>query len=250
VIQPLGVIVIEFLIKHYSELFDYTYTKNMEDELETVSHGEKVWYEICEKCYGQINALSESLLNEKKCNIQIDANNSYIIGKHGPVIKHEDSDGKITFKQVSSNIDISKLEKGEYKIEDIVELPTTNKVGKFQGCDLIVRKGKYGLYASWSENSKSLTCFGNRPVENITLDEVVAILEEQGEDKKVTPFVREITPVLSIRTGKYGDYIFYKTTSMKTPKFLKLAGFKEDYRNCPKVFLKEWIQKTYNISSV
>jgi len=36
VIQPLGILVIEFLINHFNSLFNYEYTKNMENELDIV----------------------------------------------------------------------------------------------------------------------------------------------------------------------------------------------------------------------
>ena len=45
----------------------------------------------------------------------------------------------------------------------------------------------------------------------------------------------------SIQTGKFGDYIFYKTEKMKTPKFIKLQGFKGDYKTCPVSLLEQWI---------
>ena len=33
VLQPLGLITIEFLVKHFQDIFDYDYTKGMEDRL-------------------------------------------------------------------------------------------------------------------------------------------------------------------------------------------------------------------------
>jgi iron complex outermembrane receptor protein len=50
VIQPLGIMVIEFLEKHFSSLFQYDYTSEMEDNLDKVAKGEKIWYTICETC--------------------------------------------------------------------------------------------------------------------------------------------------------------------------------------------------------
>jgi DNA topoisomerase-1 len=190
------------------------------------------------------------LQGESKCNIKIDDHHFYIIGKHGPTIKYIDpKDGAVSFKQVKAGLDLDILEKGGYKLEDIIEKMTSNKIGKYQGEDLIVRKGKYGLYVTWGDNSKTLSCFGNRPVENITFEEVFIILEKDGilDPNKSVGFLREITPNISIRRGKYGDYIFYKTSKMKTPKFLKLTGFKEDYRNCEKTTIKMWIKETYQV---
>jgi DNA topoisomerase-1 len=249
VIQPLGIIVIEFLLKHYDALFDYNYTKTMEDQLDEVSKGEMEWHRVCDSVNTQICELGQTLAEESRCNIKIDDNHSYIIGKHGPVIKHVDKDGNIDFRQVKEGIDIKKLERGEYKLDEVVEKMSSNKIGRYQDEDLIVKKGKFGLYVVWGENSKSLTCFGNRPVDNITFPEVYEILEKDGvlDPNKSVGFLRDITANLSIRRGKYGDYIFYKTSKMKSPKFLKLAGFKDDYRNCDKALLKGWIKETYKV---
>ena len=56
---------------------------------------------------------------------------------------------------------------------------------------------------------------------------------------------------MSIRNGKYGPYIFYKTTKMKRPQFLKLKGFKledgEDYETCDIERLTTWIEETYSV---
>ena len=54
-----------------------------------------------------------------------------------------------------------------------------------------------------------------------------------------------------IRAGKYGDYIFYKTTKMKKPNFYDIKPFapetSEDYKICDIVILKSWIQDKYKI---
>ena len=55
VITQTGIFVIEFLIKYFNKLFDYDYTKSMEDELDNIAHGQKKYYELCGECYGFIN---------------------------------------------------------------------------------------------------------------------------------------------------------------------------------------------------
>jgi hypothetical protein len=71
--------------------------------------------------------------------------------------------------------------------------------------------------------------------------------EGGGSKLLVKGMVRKITDDISIRNGKYGDYIFYKTPEMKNPTFLKLKGFTEDYKTCSIFNIIEWIQKTYKI---
>jgi len=53
--------------------------------------------------------------------------------------------------------------------------------------------------------------------------------------------IRDIDENTSIRNGKYGDYIYYKTEKMKKPKFINLKKFKEDYMNCDIELIKSWV---------
>ena len=126
------------------------------------------------------------------------------------------------------------------------------KMGNYQGKPLYLKKGKYGLYVEWGSNKKSLKEFGNRPIENIEYADIIKILEKDNLldlDKPVN-FIRELTNNISIRTGKYGDYILYKTIKMKKPAFYKLTNFKEDYKNCDKNTILKWIEDTYHLSCI
>ena len=118
-------------------------------------------------------------------------------------------------------------------------------LGKYNGNDVILKKGKFGLYISWGENSKNLKEFGNRPIENITFDEVKKYLDEGSN------LIREVSSSISIRKGAKGDYIFYKSAKMKKPQFFDLKNFyadvKEDYKICDITILKSWINDKYKI---
>ena len=81
---------------------------------------------------------------------------------------------------------------------------------------------------------------GNRPIDNIKWSEVLLELEKERKPTSLQP-IRKINENASIRNGQYGDYIFYKTEKMKTPKFIKLQGFKGDYKICPISLLENWI---------
>ena len=175
----------EFLEKHFNELFNYDYTCNMETSLDKIAKGEHEWVDLCDKCNKEIDNLIDGVKDETKIEIKIDDNNVFMIGKYGPVVKCvEEVDGKeeIKFKSVKKDIDIKQLEKGAFTVEDVID---TNKIAKSQyilgqhnGKDVILRKGKFGLYISWGENSKTLKELGNRPIENITFDEVKKYLDE------------------------------------------------------------------------
>lgn len=250
VIQQLGIITIEFLENNFSELFEYGYTRKMEDELDKIANGEIVWSTLCNNCNLHIDKLIENLKTENKVEFKIDDNNSYIIGKYGPVIKCvEDNNGKeeIKFIPVKKDIDLNLLEKGEYELEEVVDTNKTAKsqfvLGKYNDEDVILKKGKFGLYVMWGKNSKTLKELGNRPMENISFEEVRKYLVEG------TNLLREINKDLSIRKGPKGDYLFYKTARMKKPQFYDIKSFlnevKEDYKICDINILQSWIVEKY-----
>ena len=252
VLQPLGRVVMEFLEKHFDDLFNYNYTSLMEDALDKIAKGEYIWHELCNKCNKEIDTLVDGLKDETKIEIKIDENNTYMIGKYGPVIKCvEEVDGKeeIKFKPIKKDVDTKLLEKGAFTAEDIIDTNKTAKsqyiLGQHNGKDVILRKGKFGLYISWGENSKTLKELGNRPIENITFDEVRKYLDEGSN------IIRVISSSISIRKGPKGDYIFYKNSKMKKPEFKDIKLFtsetKEDYKICDITILKSWLSDKYGI---
>ena len=98
----------------------------------------------------------------------------------------------------------------------------------------------------WGQETRPLKELGNRPIENVNYIEVLRILDKDVLDAdKPTGFVRELSATISIRTGKFGDYIFYKKPRAKNPQFLKLKGFDGDYKKCNKELILNWIKQTY-----
>ncbi len=253
VIQPLGIIVMEFLDKHFSEVFNYDYTKEMEDELDKIAKGDVIWYNLCDTCNKQLDTLVDGLKDETKIEVKLDEHNTYLVGKYGPVIKCvEEINGieQINFKPIKKGVDIHKIENGEYNqsIEEIIDTNVAKKkyiLGKYEDKDVVLQKGKFGLYMTWGENSKNLKELGNRPLENITFDEVKKYLEEGSN------LIREVNTSTSIRKGAKGDYIFYKTAKMKKPQFFDLKTFnndvKADYKTCNMTVLKSWLKEKYDI---
>jgi DNA topoisomerase-1 len=253
VIQQLGIIVLDFIEKHFSKLFDYDYTSNMETSLDKISKGDIIWHDVCKECNNEIDLLLSSLTNQDKIEIKLDENNTYLIGKYGPVIKcvedaKEGEESFVTFKPIRKDVDIHSLENGSYKVEELIDTTKTKSqytLGKYEGKDVILKKGKFGPYITWGENTKALRDLGNRPLENVTFEEIQKYLEEGSN------FVREITSNISLRKGPKGDYIFYKTSKMKKPQFFDLKKFttdvKKDYKTCDINVLKSWIAETYEI---
>jgi len=114
-------------------------------------------------------------------------------------------------------------------------------LGKYQGHDVILQKGKFGLYISWDKNSKTLKELGNQPIESITFKDIEKYLDEGSN------IIRVISDNITIRKSAKGEYIFYKSGKMKKPVFFNFKGFEEDYKNCDINILKNWLKETHKV---
>ena len=245
VIQPLGVLVMEFLLKHFEPLFNYKYTKRMEDNLDKIAKGEKVWHTLCREGDGGITLLSEKIKGEKKETIRIDEYHIYMIGKYGPVIR-KDKDGETSFLSVRKDIDMDTLRGGRYQLGDIVETQPKygRSLGEYKGCDVLIKKGKYGLYITCDGKNYSIKGL-KKSEDDIVLGDVAPILS--GEKSANPNVLRILRDDLSVRRGKWGSYLFYKTSTMKKPRFLKLKECPLNPIKCSKKDLLGWISKEYNV---
>ena len=186
VIQPLGKIVMEFIEKNCGDFINYEYTSHMEKELDDISNGSKDWENTCNTCLQDLTKMIEKInASETKYEIQVDESHVYKIGKYGPMIQSKDANGKTVFEKARIDLDPTKIENGEYSLEEMIEPKSTREsrennskqIGIYEETPLFLKKGKYGLYASWGEKTKSLASLGNRPTENISLDEVLLVLQ-------------------------------------------------------------------------
>ena len=108
------------------------------------------------------------------------------------------------------------------------------------------------MYTTIGGKNKSLS-YLNKPSDEVTLEDVVKVLEatpkipfgvmkEEGSASQVqSGVVRVLSEEMTIRNGKYGHYIFYKTNKMTKPKFLNFKGYGGQYLTDPIQDVLQWI---------
>jgi DNA topoisomerase I len=239
-LQPTGKIVIEFLIKHFDSLFVYDYTKNMEDLLDEVSKGKKQKEFICSSIYLELNKLSKNINMNHREMYQIDEFHVYMIGKYGPVIKKE-KDGETTFISVKKDLDVEKIKNNTYSLEEMIQKQQPQTVlGTYKTHDVYLKKGKFGFYINHNGKNYSIKHIKKNP-NKIKMKDIEDILNGKKVNSNI---ILQVNDNISIRKGKFGPYAFYKTESMKKPRFLKL---KKTWKQFNKNELLEWIIEEYNI---
>jgi topoisomerase IA-like protein len=198
------------------------------------------------------------------------------------------------------DLDLDKAKRGEYTMAELIWREDNGCLGEYKGSPVYLKKGKFGLYAEWTENTESKKKQTislkplNKPANEIGLKDVAALIEKKssvigqeeaaamflpqsgfcdeedtdlslqvngGEDKssghllpngasgaKEKSLLRNLRPDLSIRKGKYGPYIFHKTTDMETPKFYPIKQFTNKWESMDNLELIAAIENTYHIN--
>jgi len=232
-IEPTGIVAIEFLLDHFESLFSYDYTKKMEDRLDLVASGQEPWHAVCEDAYKDIKRQVKVV---DKLEYKLADNDEFVLvfSKFSNFVL-KDKEAKV-YKATKKDFkpDMDKLRRGEYTFEEVAQ--TEDRVlGEWNGHKVTIKIGKYGPYLEYNEGMHTSIDGLKKPVEEIVLEDVVSFMD-----------CRVLTPELSIRTGKFGEYIFYKTTEMEKPQFFNLKGC-EDHATRNTNELVEWITKTHLI---
>jgi len=184
----------------------------------------------------------------------IDSTHDFVFQTYGPCIrKHgcENEQGIIDEDAVeflpikkSFVIDIDKIKREIYNIDELV-VYKQSYLGKYQDIGMFLRTGPYGHYIEWNQIKKSVTIDENLIYHTVNLEYAIELFEtkpntETSDDISNTKIVRSLNEVMSIRKGKFGNYIYYKTPEFKKPIFVNLSTFKEDPLTCDLETIISW----------
>jgi DNA topoisomerase-1 len=248
VIQSIGTLTIEFLIINFDYLFTYKYTENMENQLDTIRYNSEDRLEICKETMRDIKKMTNRMSRITKQTFLIEAGYEYMFGKYGQVIKHTLDDGTIEYLSVKRdiNFNLDKIKNGEYTLDDILEIKS-RYLGVYEGTDAYIKIGKYGAYVEYGEYTECIKSI------KVSVDEIGIGDFKKHMNTKLTsseinvPILRELTPNMSVRKGKYGAYVYYRRLDMKVPKFLNVKKCPIGYLKCEVSELVEWLCKTYKL---
>ena len=208
----LGVQVYEFCVKEFNELFDYGFTKRMEDKLDEVEKGTEIWQNVCKSTYDSYkdkyialqNMSSVTIRNDKKTSLS----NGYeaFIGPWGPCLVKDKKflgwpDG-VEFKNITDTIVEEFILKGN----------SADIFGYYEEKPLVRKKGKFGEYIVYDGNNIALKS-------GDTVEDVIERMKGKSETlHTLNEFV--------FKKGPYGTYMM-KTTPVakgKKPAFVSIPS--------------------------
>ena len=229
---PLGMSVLDFCVTEFPQLFDYGFTKAMEERLDKVAVGEQHWKVLCHDTWNSYKTKLLSLRSQKGGagkEKTFENGVKAIQAKKGPLLLKEGATKEETIFYTWPE-GVSFLEITQEQVDLAIRQKTEGggeELGAW-GEDLIFKKkGKFGWYAQCGKIN--VPC---------TEDEGIETIVEKLE-KKEQAFVHSLGKY-EFRNGAYGVYMYKKETGGKKPTFVSLPQNLD-----PKILTEEAAAKIY-----
>jgi topoisomerase IA-like protein len=141
----------------------------------------------------------------------------------------------------SLELSLEKARNGEYTLDELLAIQNES-LGNYENGEILLKQGKFGFYLVYKEQNISLKDYNGGDPSKITLQEAVAYIQEKVSTQVSSKHIL-LDDTMSIREGKYGHYVYYKTESMKKPQFfsLKKCNFLEKTNE----ETLQWVKDTY-----
>ncbi|MFP4619700.1 MAG: type I DNA topoisomerase [Bacteroidales bacterium] len=222
--NDIGMLVNDFLKQHFTEIVNYNFTANVEEEFDQIAEGFMKWSEMIDKFYKPFHEKVEETLeksgrskgerilgSDPKTGRQV----SVKIGPYGPMVqlgtRDEEEKPRFASLQKGQHIETITLEEAL----KLFELP--RNIGNYEGNEVIVSTGRYGPYLK--HDSKNISLKREDDPFKIDLDRAIQLIQEKRErDRKKTIKTFSEDKDLVILRGRFGPYINYKDGNYPIPK--------------------------------
>ena len=241
----IGIVVNDFLMKHFTEIMDYNFTAKVEQDFDKIAEGKEKWQSMLKGFYEDFEPAVEDTMNSrqehKAGERQLGADPKtgrpvfVKIGRFGPVVQigTADDQEKPLFAQLPKEQSIETITLEEAL--ELFKLPRT--LGSYEGMTVTIGTGRFGPYVLHDRKFTSLP--KDEDPMTITLEKAIELINEkrQQETKKHLKFFME-DPKLEILNGRYGPYLSYDGKNYRLPKSMHEKVADLTYEDCMKIINK------------
>lgn len=238
--QDIGMIVNDFLNENFSEIVDYHFTAEVEEQFDEIAAGKLKWTGMLDSFYKPFHDTVEKTLEKKdrKTGIRLLGNHpetgepvTVRMGRFGPVAQIGDAGdgGKPKFASLTKNQLLETITLEEAL--NLFRLPRT--IGEYQGDEMIAGIGKFGPYIRFKGKFYSMKKGVDDPY-SITAERGIEIINEKNENdkKKIIKDFGEI----KVLNGRYGPYLASEKQNYRLPKGTEADKLTKD--DCIKIINK------------
>ena len=220
--QDIGMIVNDFLIDNFSEIVDYHFTAEVEEQFDEIAVGKLKWTGMIDKFYKPFHKTVTSTLEktERKSGIRLLGNHpetgelvNVRMGRFGPVaqIGESGNEEKPRFASLAKNQLLETITLEEAL--NLFRLPRS--LGEHDGSEIVAGVGRFGPFVRYNGKFFSLKKGIDDP-HTITFERAVEIINEKNEsDKKKV--LKDFGDIMLLN-GKYGPYLAKDKINYRLPK--------------------------------
>jgi DNA topoisomerase I len=220
--QDIGMIVNDFLIENFSEIVDYHFTAEVEEQFDEIALGNLKWTGMIQKFYSPFHKTVTNTLEkkERKTGVRILGNHpetgepvTVRMGRFGPVaqIGESGNDEKPRYASLSKSQLLETITLAEAL--NLFRLPRT--LGDYEGVEMVVGVGKFGPYIRYNSKFFSLKKGVDDPYTLTPERAIEIILEKNDSDKKK---VLKDFDDIKLLNGRYGPYLVKDKLNYRLPK--------------------------------
>lgn len=220
--QDIGMIVNDFLLENFSEIVDYHFTAEIEEQFDEIALGKLKWTGMLEKFYSPFHKTVTNTLEkrERKTGVRLLGMHpetgepvTVRMGRFGPVAQIGESGNgeKPRFASLSKSQLLETITLEEAL--NLFRLPRS--LGDYEGGEMVVGTGRFGPYIRYNNKFYSLKKGVDDPY-SITFDRAVEIILEKNEtDKKKV--IKDFGDI-RLLNGRYGPYLAKDKSNYRLPK--------------------------------
>lgn len=211
-VTEIGDIVNEFVSKNFHKTINYTFTADMENQLDEVAAGKLDWKTMLNDFY---QVFSPTLEKVKKTEVSRKNDDSLrrVLGqdehghdiivthaKYGLIVALENKEGtgKDKYQKIAGlpkGVNIEQVTLNQ--AQNLLTYPLV--LGEYQHKEVEVKNGPHGLYATHNSRNYNLSSLKES---EINLEQVIKVISQQDSN-----VLRQFNDQISIRKGPYGNYI-------------------------------------------
>lgn len=222
----IGMVVNDFLVEHFSDILEYSFTASVEKEFDEIAEGQKKWSEMIDRFYKPFHKLVEQTLEhserasgERELGTDPKSGKRVIarIGRYGPMVQigETSEEEKPRFASLQKDQSITTI-----TLEEALKLfLLPRELGEHKGEKLYAAIGRFGPYIRQGKTFASITKDSGEDVYSISFDKAVELIEAKKEiDRNRMIKTFEENDEVQVLNGRYGPYIKIGRQNYKIPK--------------------------------
>ncbi len=220
-----AMIVNDFLVQHFPNVVDFSFTAHVEDELDEIARGQMPWEDMIQNFYSGFKERVDVTQDVQRSSVgtsrtigqhpDTGEQMSVKLGRFGPYVQIGETEGeqKPRFASLKKGQLMERISMAEAL--ELFKLP--REIGTFEGKPMTVAVGRFGPYIKHESKYYSLGKTDDPfTVEDSRGVEIIEAKRKSDAEKFIKEFPEN--PEIRVLNGRFGPYIVAGDKNVKIPK--------------------------------